>query len=68
MEVFVFTPNSAEWEDMIVYTDKEDAITKSKKHPKVRLEIFVRGCDGGYRPTYSYFLNGSIVQTSHGIY
>ena len=53
--------NGAEWEDIVVYTSKEDAIVKSKKHPKIRLEIFKQGDDGGYRPTYSYFLNGIII-------
>ena len=68
MEVYVFTPNYAEWEDIIVYTEKEHAITKSKKHPLVRLEIFTRGYDGGYRPTYSYFLNGVIIQSPNDVY
>jgi hypothetical protein len=61
MEVYLFVVNGAEWEDIVVYTSKEDAIVKSKKHPKIRLEIFKQGDDGGYRPTYSYFLNGIII-------
>jgi len=62
MEVYLFVVDGAEWEDIVVYTSKEDAIRKSKKHPNVRLEIFSRGDDGGYRPTYSYFLNGQLIR------
>jgi len=63
MEVYLFVVDSAEWEDIVVYTSKEDAIKKSLKHPKIRLEIFIRGEDGGYRPTYLYFLNGELVNS-----
>jgi hypothetical protein len=61
MEVYVFVVDGGEWEDIVVYTSKEDAIKKSKKHPGIRVEIFIRGEDGGYRPTYSRFLNGELV-------
>jgi hypothetical protein len=62
MEVYLFVVDGAEWEDIVVYTSKEAAVTKSKKHPKIRLEIFSIGEDGGYRPTYSYFLNGELIK------
>jgi hypothetical protein len=61
MEVYVFVVDGAEWEDIVVYTSKEDALIKSLKHPKIRLEIFTRGKDGGYRPTYSHYLNGELI-------
>jgi hypothetical protein len=61
MEVYVFVVDGGEWEDIVVYTSKEDAIKKSKKHPGIRVEIFIRGEDGGHRPTYSRFLNGELV-------
>jgi len=61
MEVYVFVVDGAEWEDIVVYTSKEDAIAKSKKHPTIRVEVFTRRDDGGYRPTYSYFLDGMII-------
>jgi hypothetical protein len=62
MEVYLFVVDGAEWEDIVVYTSKEDAIAKSKRHPKIRLEIFSIGEDGGYRPTYSCFLNGQLIK------
>lgn len=60
--MYLFVVDGAEWEDIVVYPSKEDAIKKSLKHPKIRLEIFVLGEDGGYRPAYSYFLNGELVE------
>ena len=62
MEVYLFVVDGAEWEDIVVYTSKEAAIVKSKKHPKIRLEIFSVGDDGGYRPTYSHFLDGELIK------
>ena len=62
MEVYLFVVDGAEWEDIVVFTSKESAIAKSLKHPKIRLEIFVLGEDGGYRPSYSYFLNGELIE------
>jgi hypothetical protein len=61
MEVYLFVVDGAEWEDIVVYTSKDDAIAKSIKHPKIRLEVFTLGKDGGYRPAYSHFLNGELI-------
>ena len=61
--VYLFVVNGAEWEDIVVFLTKEEAIAKSKKHPKVRLEIFKVGKEGGYRPTYTYYLDGVYVET-----
>lgn len=58
--VYMFTVDGAEWEDIVIYLSKEEAIAKSKKVPKVRMEIFKKTEDG-YRPTYTYFLNGELV-------
>jgi len=60
MELYVFTVDGAEWEDLVIYLSEEEAIAKSKKHPKVRLDIYKKTEDG-YRPTYRYFLNGELV-------
>lgn len=65
MEVYLFVVDGAEWEDIVVFTSKESAIAKSLKHPKIRLEIFRTGDFGGfggYRPTYSHFLNGELIE------
>jgi hypothetical protein len=56
--VYLFVVNGAEWEDIIVFLSKEEAIEKSKQCPKVRLEIFAKSPKGGLRPTYNYYLDG----------
>jgi len=53
-----------EWEDMVVYLTKEDAIGASKMWPKYRVEIFNKNEDGvGYIPTYNYYKNGEYVES-----
>jgi len=54
-----------EWEDMVVYLSKEDAIAASKTWPKCRVEIFGKKNDAnvGYIPTYNYYENGEYVQS-----
>jgi len=51
-----------EWEDMVIYLSKEDAIAASKMWPKCRVEIFGKK-NGGYIPTYNYYENGEYVQS-----
>ena len=63
MELYVFTLDGAEWEDLVIYLSLEEAIVKSKKHPKVRLDIYNKTPDG-YRPSYKYYLNGELVDNS----
>ena len=63
MELYVFTVDGAEWEDLVIYLSEEEAIAKSKKHPKVRLDIYKKTEDG-YRPSYRYYLNGELVDAS----
>lgn len=62
--IYVFVVDGAEWEDIIVFLSEEEAIEKSIKCPKVRLEVFKKSPKGGYRPTYNYYLNGLYVQTT----
>jgi hypothetical protein len=62
--IYVFAVDGAEWEDIIVYLTKEEAVEKSKQAPGTRLEIFKKSPDGGYRPTYTYYLNGEYVETT----
>ena len=62
--IYVFVVDGAEWEDIVVYLSKEAALEKSKKCPHVRLEIFIKSPDGGYRPTYNYYLDGIYIQTT----
>lgn len=60
--VYVFVVDGAEWEDLIIFLSKEEAIAKSIECPKVRLEIFLKSTKG-YIPTYNYYLNGKFVRT-----
>ena len=59
----MFTIEGAEWEDIVIYLSRDEAIARSKKVPKVRMEIFKK-TDDGYRPTSTYFLNGEIINGS----
>lgn len=61
--IYVFVVDGAEWEDLIIFLSKEEAIEKSKKAPTVRLEIFIKSPKGGYRPTYNYYLNGEYISS-----
>ena len=62
--VYVFVPDGAEWEDIVIFSSKEEAIEKSKKCPTVRLELFTISPKGGYRPTYNYYLDGVLYMAS----
>ena len=55
--IYVFM-NGTEWEDIIVFLSKEDAIQKSINHPNHRIEIFSKTNTPGYTPTYNYYKNG----------
>ena len=63
MDVYVFTPDGAEWEDLVVFIDKEEALDFSRKWPKIRVEIFSKTDKAGYRPSYNYYMNGELVET-----
>jgi len=59
---FVYLLIGGEWEDIVVYLSKEDAIEVSKKYPNYRVEIFGKNMedstDSGFIPTYGYYKNG----------
>ena len=61
--IYLYVEDGAEWEDIIVYLTEEDAINISMKWPNTRVEIFNKSPKGGYRPSYTYFLNGVLVKT-----
>lgn len=52
----------SEWEDIIVFLSKEDAIQESIKYPNHRVEIFCKTNSTGYIPTYNYYQNGELIQ------
>jgi hypothetical protein len=60
--IYVFVVHGAEWEDLIIFLSKEEAIAKSIECPTVRLEIFAKSTRG-YIPTYNYYLNGKYIRT-----
>ena len=59
--VYVFLAGS-EWEDIIIFLSKEEAIEKSRKYPNNRIEIFSKTNTSGYEPTYNYYQNGELIQ------
>jgi len=59
--VFLF---GGEWEDMVIFLSKEDAIKESIKYPKNRVEIFSKTNTSGYIPTYNYYCNGTLIQST----
>ena len=62
-EVYILVNSGNEWEDMVVYVTKEEAIEASKQFTNARVEVFYKSEKGGYVPSYNYFKNGNFVQT-----
>ena len=62
--VYVFF-DANDWEDMIIFLSKEDAINKSKKYPKARVEIFSITDQLGYTPTYNFYRNGELIKNTN---
>ena len=58
--MFVYD-GGCEWEDIIIFLSKEDAIRDSINHPNHRVEIFCKTLTSGYKPTYNYYKNGELV-------
>jgi hypothetical protein len=50
------------WEDIIIFLSKEDAINESKKYPKARVHIFRINEEVGYTPTYNFYKNGELIE------
>jgi hypothetical protein len=55
----------SEWEDIIILLSQEDAINGSIKYPNARVEIFSKNNKFGYTPTYNYYKNGELIQTTN---
>jgi hypothetical protein len=56
--------NDGEWEDIVIYLNKQDAIEASIKYHDSRIEIFGKNNNcNGYSPTYDYYKNGKIYET-----
>ena len=50
------------WEDIVIFLSKEDAINESKKYPNARVEIFSINDQLGYTPTYNFYRNGEFIK------
>jgi hypothetical protein len=50
------------WEDIIIFLSKEDAINESKKYPNARVQIFTITDESGYTPTYNFYRNGELIK------
>jgi hypothetical protein len=61
--IYMLVPNNAEWEDLILYKNKEDAIAASIKYYKNTVQIFKKK-NNGYEPSYLYYINGKLKSTS----
>jgi hypothetical protein len=59
--VFVDVNN---WEDIIIFLSKEDAIKETIKYPNARVEIFSINEEMGYTPTYNFYKNGELFTNS----
>lgn len=56
-ELYMLVSNGAEWEDLTLFINKEEAIEASIKYPTYRVEIFKKNTFG-YTPTYTFYVNG----------
>ena len=63
MEFVYVLMNGCDWEDIIIFLSKEDAIKESIHRPKNRIEIFSKTSTAGYIPTYNYYQNGEYIYT-----
>jgi hypothetical protein len=62
MEYVYLLIYGSDWEDIVVFLSKEDAIQESINHPKHRVEIFSKTDKVGYIPTYHHYQNGEYIE------
>ena len=48
------------WEDIRIYQDKSEAVKVTEKCSKCRVEVFKKGVDYVYEPTYDYYRDGKL--------
>ena len=56
MEVYVWF-NAGDPEDIVIFLDKEEAISASLRYPNTEIHIFKKA-KLGYQITYDYYQNG----------
>ena len=60
---FVYVLVGGDWEDIVVFLSKEEAILVSRNNPTSRVEIFKKNTLSiGYTPTYDYYLDGEYIK------
>ena len=64
MEYIYVLLYGGEWEDLIIFLSKEDAIKESLNYPNSTIQIFSKNDKSGYTPTYNYYENGEFIQNS----
>lgn len=62
--VYLLVKRFGDWEDMCIILTLEEAIQASIKYPNSRVEIFSKGPEFGYLPTYTYYKDGKLCNTS----
>jgi hypothetical protein len=62
--VYVLICDQSEWEDLVVFLSREEALEESIRKPNHRVEIFSKTDNSGYTPTYNYYKNGHYIQSS----
>ena len=62
MEFVYLLLDGSNWEDIIVFVSKEEAIKESINNPKCRVEIFSINNNNKYIPTYNYYKNGIYIE------
>ena len=60
--IFVLLGDRFDWEDMVIYTDEDEAKTASIVNQNLRVEIFSK-TKTGYKPTNCYYKNGKLIET-----
>ena len=61
MDLVYLMINGNDWDDIIIFLTKREAIEASKKFPNRRLEIFSK-TDFGYQPTYDFYKDGVLYK------
>lgn len=60
--IYVLLGNNFSWDDMVIYTDDNEARTASIINPNLRVEIFSI-TKSGYKPTNCHYKNGNLIET-----
>ncbi len=62
--IYLLINDGVDWEDTKIFLTEQDAIQASIKYKSFRVEIFGKGKDAAYIPTYNYYLDGKLYLCS----